>query len=321
MQIAISIDAGEGPPESVAPPPKGGAAKADKAKAEAAAAATAAAAAAGVPLTPLTGTSFCCACGIGLNGAPIEAAVTHALGAPDALSTSTVTLRLTSELVQAYAKRGQGLTLTLLGPAGEVLGSFTVDMMPLVRGEATASSRWHAFPQEQDEQLIPAATAVWVRRLAVTVGVDPGAGTDFLGPELGAVLNPMTVELLRAEDLPSAYSGNPTAGGPFEDLMRCCRPVVVQWKLPLGAGAFRSSERPHARKITFGEKQTIFAGLLDGAAFSQALCSHPIEIELRDRDPLARPRRAFGDIPAEDGAVVAEEEEVSSFDLSPSTLA
>jgi hypothetical protein len=127
-----------------------------------------------------------------------------------------------------------------------------------------------------------------VRRLAITVAVDPAAGTHLLGAELGALLNPLTVELVRAECLPGAYSGNPAHGGPFEELAHRCRPVHISWRLPLGAGPFRSKAKPHGRSISWNEKHTVLAGDLNAEELAEALCTQPLAIQLRDRDPLVR---------------------------------
>ncbi|KOO26167.1 flagellar associated protein [Chrysochromulina tobinii] len=162
----------------------------------------------------------------------------------------------------------------------------------VVRFEAAVSSEGHLAPASSEgvsfsmegATPLPAPAA----ELAASLGVQITSDAPLLTHEMLTGLNPMCVTLVRADGLPSAYSGTPYKR-PYEDLRDSCEPVSVHWSL-LDTTCV-SSAKSHAPSIRWNERKMLLAGnrIIDPAALARRLRSvqHP---------PFGVGRASLGDL-------------------------
>lgn len=176
--------------------------------------------------------------GKGKKGAPVVEE------APPPPLSPSAELLITPRLVRWLVEDQQGvLPLSLRRPAGgETVEVFAlpVDVCGLLfgkqsvrlscepwppPGEGTSAGGGEAPPDSERVELPPAAAGL-MRSMAIEVHSD----VPFLSDELAQALNPLSVTLVRADDLPPNYSGTPFKA-PYVDLSERCRPVFVKCRV------------------------------------------------------------------------------------------
>ena len=219
---------------------------------------------------------------------------------------SSVELTITHQFIRWLVVESQGvLPLSLWkrgvdGAADAEVGALPLDAGSLLFGKLRATCRYEALGPPADYSFAPAASAPGmtprgnegaplplpeaVSELATSINILCDTDVPLLSPELVSGLNPMALTIVRADNMPPAYSGTPYKR-PFEELGEKCAPVYVNWSL-LGTD-HTCGPRPHGQTIRWDERRLLLAGSRSIAPSN--LCTQlrevGLHIELHDRDP------------------------------------
>ena len=179
---------------------------------------------------------------------------------------SSVELTITHQFIRWLVVESQGvLPLSLWkrgvdGAADAEVGALPLDAGSLLFGKLRATCRYEALGPPADYSFAPAASAPGmtprgnegaplplpeaVSELATSINILCDTDVPLLSPELVSGLNPMALTIVRADNMPPAYSGTPYKR-PFEELGEKCAPVYVNWSL-LGTD-HTCGPRPHGQ--------------------------------------------------------------------------
>lgn len=253
------------------------------------------------PWQPLAGTYFSftlpAEAGTTAEGEPVTFDLAHPLSGEGAPEASSAELVVSEALIRWLVVEAQGHLPLVLRRRG-VDGAEDADVCPLPMdlgplifrkdGKDSASARFRAAgaPSSAAEELAP--LPVEAAELATSVAVTVASDVPLLTPELLYALNPLSVTLVRADGLPSAYSGTPYRR-PYEELSERCAPVTVNWSL-LGT-EYTSSPQPHGESLLYRERKLLLAGsrVIEPAELARQLREKGLRLELHDRDPLPPP--------------------------------
>jgi len=234
----------------------------------------------------------------------------HPLSGEEGPASSTADLEVGEALVRWLVVEQQGmlsLSLRRKGPAeggdpaaaSHEVCALPLDFTDLIFGRDRVSAVWDASPNPDDKPSkkakapspLPEAAVALASRLSVGVR----AQTPLLPENLAESLNPMSVIVVRTEDMPPDWSGDNRVPGdepgrpkyrrPFEELALQCDDVRVRWHL-LGE-TFTTSGRPHGRGQEWREQRLFLAGVLGAEELQRRLRDEQIVVEVRDRDPKA----------------------------------